>query len=33
VGAKALPQHGRSSDSRETKPTTFETLTFGSRWQ
>src|SRR5215212_4964621 len=27
VGAKALPHHGRSSDSRETKPTTFETLT------
>jgi transposase len=27
VGAQALPYDGRSRDSRETKPTTFETLT------
>jgi hypothetical protein len=27
VGAAALPHHGRSRSSRETQPTTFETLT------
>src|SRR3712207_9079854 len=27
VGAQTLPHDGRSRDSRETKPTTFETLT------
>src|SRR5215212_10850499 len=32
VGAQTLPRDGRSRSSRETQPTTFETLTLESRW-